>query len=137
MEKLYSPAAMFKKVKCQPREYACSPQCPNAIWHSKTQRIYFNWTERTNFCADIFKPDKTVIFLYTLYEYMSPNEAYRSIKDKIVIQTSGTSTDKFLSKQFNSMFYSKTNKLIPNEKYYVGAMYAKTLPSGMTVYGEP
>ena len=68
---------------------------------------------------------------------MSPDEAYRSIKDKIVIQTTGTSTDKFLSKQFNSMFYSKTNKLIPNEKYYVGAMYAKTLPSGMTVYGEP
>ena len=24
-EKLYSPAAMFKKVKCEPRENACAP----------------------------------------------------------------------------------------------------------------
>ena len=35
-EKLFSPAAMFKKVDCVAREEACSPQCPVAIWHSKT-----------------------------------------------------------------------------------------------------
>ena len=42
-EKIYSPAAMFKKVKCIPRPEACAPQCPIAIWHAKTQRIYFSW----------------------------------------------------------------------------------------------
>eukprot|EP00353_Schmidingerella_taraikaensis_P011829 CAMPEP_0185582996 /NCGR_PEP_ID=MMETSP0434-20130131/21255_1 /TAXON_ID=626734 ORGANISM="Favella taraikaensis, Strain Fe Narragansett Bay" /NCGR_SAMPLE_ID=MMETSP0434 /ASSEMBLY_ACC=CAM_ASM_000379 /LENGTH=87 /DNA_ID=CAMNT_0028201971 /DNA_START=9 /DNA_END=272 /DNA_ORIENTATION=- len=35
-ESLYSPAHMFKKVNCDAREYACSPQCPTAIWHAKT-----------------------------------------------------------------------------------------------------
>ena len=77
-----------------------------------------------------------MIFLYTFYEYLAPDESYKSIKDKIVILTSGTSTDKFLSKKISSLFYSKESKLLPNEKYYVGAMYAQTLPSGMTVYGE-
>eukprot|EP00354_Favella_ehrenbergii_P004212 CAMPEP_0170466776 /NCGR_PEP_ID=MMETSP0123-20130129/10600_1 /TAXON_ID=182087 /ORGANISM="Favella ehrenbergii, Strain Fehren 1" /LENGTH=91 /DNA_ID=CAMNT_0010732971 /DNA_START=13 /DNA_END=288 /DNA_ORIENTATION=- len=35
-ENLYSPSHMFKKVNCDAREYACSPQCPTAIWHAKT-----------------------------------------------------------------------------------------------------
>ena len=124
-EKLYSPAAMFKKVSCTPRENACAPQCPVAIWHAKTQRIYFSWKKQTNDCNRIFQPEFTAVFLYTFYEYMAPRDSYRSIEDKIVLKYASTSPGSSvrMSRPINNVFPKRGNEFLPNEKYYVGVMY--------------
>ena len=42
-----------------------------------------------------------------------------------------------MSKPFASAFNNPKKMLLPNERYYVGAMYQQTLPSGSVVYGAP
>ena len=42
-----------------------------------------------------------------------------------------------MSKPINSLFEDAGVKFLPNERYYVGAMYAQTLPSGTEIYGKP
>ena len=72
-EKLYSHVAMKEQIYCEPRKNTCSPQCPTARWDARTQRIFFGWTPDTTGCNPMFKPEKTVMFLYTFYEYIDPS----------------------------------------------------------------
>lgn len=66
------------------------------------------------------------MFLYTFYEYLDPMSSTRKIKDKIVLTLDGVAPVDCIitmSKPISNMFENSRNQLLPNERYYVGAMY--------------
>ena len=125
-EKLLRHLAMIKPVHCEPSHDTCSPQCPSAKWDPRTQRVFFDWTPDASGCGPLFKPDQTVVFLYTFYEYMDPLTSSRKVKDKIVLALDDVAPVDCIitmSKPVSRLFEDSGNQLLPNERYYVGAMY--------------
>jgi len=56
---------------------------------------------------------------------MSPADTYRSIEDKIVLKYASTAPGSSvrMSRPIGKVFPKRGNEFLPNEKYYIGAMY--------------
>ena len=103
----------------------------------------FGWAEDTQGCPEgLFEPEDTVMFLYTFAEYENgsnhnPSEGF---KKDIVLHATSSKPDSnkvgFHEKPIDQVFEWRGKAFLPNETYFVGAMYTSSL-YGTTNYSMP
>lgn len=106
----------------------------------ETQRIYFNFVEDIEGCPSLFKPDGTVLFMFTLAQYLSPAKHIDSFKKDAVLHLQTTSPigcQASMSKPIVKPFDWPYTEFLPNEVYYVGAIYTNSFYGGTINYSAP
>ena len=99
----------------------------------------FNWIEDVQGCTKgLFDPEETVMFLYTFAEYENPSLHTEGFKKSIVIDIPSTRPvyDDRMSKPIGKVFEWPGKDFLPNETYFVGAMYMSK-QSGTAFYSMP